>query len=90
MLSALLARQALGRERQRAKPLLRNLFLAFMANAVVASVQTRERDGDVLERLRLHFVGTSYATNGHARQGVLTLARAAGIESLVDEHPSFS
>jgi Glycosyl transferase 4-like domain len=47
-----------------------------------------DRSPATFQRLRLHFVGTSYAANGHAPQGVLALAREAGIESLVDEHPS--
>jgi len=45
-----------------------------------------DRSPEIFQRLRLHFVGTSYAANGCARQGVLALAREAGIESLVDEH----
>jgi glycosyltransferase involved in cell wall biosynthesis len=47
-----------------------------------------DRSPETFERLRLHFVGTSYAAKGHAPRGVLALARQAGIESLVDEHPS--
>ena len=43
---------------------------------------------ETFERLRLHFVGTSYAANGHAPQSVLRLAREEGIEALVDEQPS--
>ncbi len=39
------------------------------------------------ERLRLHFVGTSYAANGSAPQNILTLAREAGIAEHVDERP---
>jgi 2-polyprenyl-3-methyl-5-hydroxy-6-metoxy-1,4-benzoquinol methylase len=45
-----------------------------------------DRSPETFQRLRLHFVGTSYAANGHAPQAVLALAREAGIESLVDEH----
>ena len=47
-----------------------------------------DRSPETFQRLRLHFVGTSYAANGHAPRSVLALAREAGIESLVDEHPS--
>ena len=47
-----------------------------------------DRTPETFQRLRLHFVGTSYAANGHGPRGVLALAREAGIESLVDEHPS--
>ena len=46
-----------------------------------------DRSPETFQRLRLHFVGTSYAANGHAPQVALMLAREAGIESLVDEHP---
>jgi len=45
------------------------------------------RSPETYKRLRLHFVGTSYAANGHAPRGVLALAHEAGIESLVDEQP---
>jgi glycosyl transferase family 4 len=38
-------------------------------------------------RLRLHFVGTSYAPNGSAPKNVLALAREEGIEGHVDEQP---
>ncbi len=47
-----------------------------------------DRSPDTFSRLRLHFVGTSYAANGDAPQKVFQLARAAGIESLVTEHPA--
>ena len=47
-----------------------------------------DRAPETFQRLRLHFVGTSYAANGHAPRSVVALAREAGIESLVDEHPS--
>jgi len=44
-----------------------------------------ERDPHLFNRLRLHFVGTSYAPNGKASQDVRTLASEAGLESLVTE-----
>lgn len=44
-----------------------------------------ESEPPLFNRLRLHFVGTSYAPNGKASQDVLTLAREAGLESLVTE-----
>src|SRR5205823_8075438 len=47
-----------------------------------------DRSPDTFQRLRLHFVGTSYAANGHAPRRVLALAREAGIESMVDEQPN--
>ena len=39
------------------------------------------------ERLRLHFVGTSYAANGSAPQSVLQIARECGVSQYVDERP---
>lgn len=47
-----------------------------------------DRSPETFGRLRLHFVGTSYAGNGPAPQKVLALAHEVGIESLVTEHPS--
>ena len=41
----------------------------------------------LFQQLRLHFVGTSYAANASGRYQVLPLARAAGLEQLVDERP---
>ena len=38
-------------------------------------------------RLRLHFVGTSYAPEGNSIEGVASLARDAGIGEQVNEHP---
>lgn len=46
-----------------------------------------DRKPETFERLRLHFVGTSYAANGQAPRRVLALAHEAGIEPLVDEQP---
>ena len=39
------------------------------------------------KRLRIHFVGTSYAANGHSPKPVMALAQEAGLEDHVDEHP---
>jgi hypothetical protein len=46
-----------------------------------------EADPALFGRLRLHFIGTSYARSGHATEQVLPLARAMGVGDLVDEHP---
>jgi hypothetical protein len=46
----------------------------------------RERNPLLFERLRIHFVGTNYAP-GAALQ-LPPLAREAGIEALIDEHPA--
>jgi len=47
-----------------------------------------DRAPERFQRLRLHFVGTSYAANGSSRQSVTALAREAGIEKCVDERPA--
>jgi len=44
-----------------------------------------ERAPDLFGRLRLHFVGTSYAANGSPPHDVLALAREARIEARVSE-----
>ena len=44
------------------------------------------RTPELFGRLRLHFVGTSYAANGSGPHDVLALAREAQIESQVTEH----
>lgn len=46
-----------------------------------------EKSPDKFEKLRLHFVGTSYYSNQPMWEGVMPLAREAGIETYVDEHP---
>ena len=38
-------------------------------------------------RIRLHFVGTSYAPNGQRSKSIEDIARSIGIEDQVDEHP---
>jgi hypothetical protein len=60
-------------------PTLRALF-----QAVKLGLQ---RAPEVFGRLRLHFVGTSYAHAAASRPEVLPTAKAEGVESLVDEHP---
>jgi glycosyl transferase family 4 len=46
-----------------------------------------QRTPEVFNRLRLHFVGTTYAHNSAGQYQMLLEARDAGIESLVGEHP---
>jgi hypothetical protein len=46
-----------------------------------------QRMPDLFNRLRLHFVGTTYAPEAAGQYQVLPAAKDAGIESLVDEHP---
>ncbi len=47
----------------------------------------QERPSD-FERVRMHFVGTSYSGNGQAPFRVTAVAREAGVEKFVDEHPA--
>ncbi len=58
---------------------IRALFAAMRAG--------RDRLPDKFERLRMHFIGTSYSSNGSARQSVTALAREAGLDN-VDEQPA--
>src|SRR5258706_1032224 len=53
-LAGLLAVLAANRERQRAEPLLGDLFTAFEAVAVVALLEPQQRVVDLVQRLRLH------------------------------------
>jgi hypothetical protein len=46
------------------------------------------RAPEIFNRLRLHFVGTTYAPDAADRYQVLPAARDAGIDSLVEEHPA--
>jgi hypothetical protein len=56
---------------------LRALFLAIRAD--------RDRNPDVWDTIRLHFVGTSYAPSDRAVKTIEPLAHAIGIADLVDE-----
>ncbi len=47
-----------------------------------------ERNRKLFERLRLHFVGTSYAANGSAPRDVLAIARETGLANQVTEQPA--
>jgi hypothetical protein len=46
-----------------------------------------QRWPELFNRLRLHFVGTTYAPDAAGQYQMLPAAKDAGIESLVDEHP---
>ena len=59
-------------------PTVRALF-----KAVRTGLDTQ---ADIFARLRIHFIGTSYATNGSARAQLPLIAREFGIEDKVDEH----
>ena len=58
-------------------PALRLLFTAL--------AEARRRDALSWSTLRLHFVGTSYAPAGRAEKTVEPVARACGVEDLVEE-----
>jgi hypothetical protein len=60
-------------------PSLRAVF-----HAVIAGL---ERWPDLFGRLRLHFVGTTYAHRAEGQYQVLPLARELKLERCVDEHP---
>jgi hypothetical protein len=43
---------------------------------------------EIFRRLRVHFVGTSYAPNGRSVYNIMPLAREAGVEHVVEEIPN--
>lgn len=45
------------------------------------------RAPQIFGRLRIHFVGTTYAPKADGAYQVLPLARGMGLEDIVDEHP---
>lgn len=49
--------------------------------------QLRDREPDLAARVRLHFVGTSYADPGQTGRAVLPIAEAYGVDDLVTEMP---
>ena len=52
-----------------------------------ALCQLREAgQGDFLQRLRMHFIGTSYAAAGHGQKTIEPVAAEFGLESVVCEH----
>lgn len=60
-------------------PSLRAIFRAILAGL--------ERWPDLFRRLRVHFVGTTYAHAAQVQYQVLPLAREINLEQYVDEHP---
>jgi hypothetical protein len=60
-------------------PSLRAVFQAVLAGL--------ERWPEVFRRLRLHFVGTTYAHQAQVQYQVLPLAREMNLDGCVDEHP---
>lgn len=49
--------------------------------------QARERSPSVFEGVVLHFIGTTYSTNGSDPFRVTALARKCGVDEWVQEHP---
>lgn len=58
---------------------LRSLFLAIRSD--------RDRQPQIWETIRLHFVGTSYASGTRATKSVEAIAQELGLSDLVTEHP---
>lgn len=50
--------------------------------------RSRQKHPQRFERVRLHFVGTSYAPEGHQQPSVAPIARACGVSDLVEERPA--
>jgi hypothetical protein len=46
-----------------------------------------EQSPECFERVRIHFVGTSYAPDASGRYGILPLAEEFGLQNYVTEHP---
>ena len=49
--------------------------------------QGREKTPELYQRLRMHFVGTTYAPNAAGQYQVLPVARECGVEEIVEERP---
>lgn len=64
-------------------PVLRHAAEAFF-DAVRLGL---ERNPDLFRRLRVHFVGTTYAANAADAYQVLPIVREKGVEAFVTEHP---
>jgi hypothetical protein len=56
--------------------------------ALFTAVQRgREKAPELYRRLRMHFVGTTYAPNATGKYQVLPVARECGVEDIVEESP---
>jgi len=62
-------------------------MIAALRAVFAAAKSGLQTDPEVFGRLRLHFVGTAYGPDGQGREQVLPIAREAGIDALVEEHP---
>lgn len=62
--------------------------MAQAVNGIFAAVaMLLSGDAARRSRLRLHFIGTSYAAAGHGKKSIEPLAAAHGLEGIVEEHP---
>lgn len=61
-------------------PILRTLF-----EAIVLGLRSTP---ELFQRMRLHFVGTTYDPQGDEAYQVLPLARSMGLQHVIDEHPA--
>ena len=62
--------------------------MAFALSAIFGALaEARRADPGRFERLRLHFVGTSYAEGGRARETVAPVAARFGLGDVVEERP---
>jgi glycosyltransferase involved in cell wall biosynthesis len=56
--------------------------------AFLTAVQRgRQKAPEVYERLRIHFVGTTYAPNAEGQYQVLPVAQECGVDDIVEERP---
>lgn len=63
-------------------------FMVAVLRALFTAVKDgREKTPELYKRLRLHFVGTTYAPNSEGRHQVLPLARECGVDDIVEERP---
>jgi hypothetical protein len=60
-------------------PVLRQVFVAVQSGL--------KRSPQLFNRLRMHFIGTTYAANAGDQYYFLPLAREMGLQDIVDEHP---
>jgi hypothetical protein len=50
--------------------------------------QGREKTPEIYRRLRMHFIGTTYAPNGAGKYQVLPVAQQCGVQEIVEENPA--
>jgi len=66
-----------------------NPFMHAVANAIFDAIRLGlESDPTQFERIRFHFIGTTYAPKGDLDFQVMPLINAKGLSAYVDEHPA--